>query len=892
MHRLIAQFPDSVLVALAGRLTPPLPGRGRTLAGHLARALATRQPAPPRDIRRRLWSALLAGLLRADGQPVSAESLCADVLARIARGLGREAPEPVAGAAGRARTPLANFGAALDRLLAPPPRAYVATGHDSAGADTADTARDDEDAALVAALRHGDATALESAWRDALRHPPRLLRHALAHEGAEAARRARFAEVLPESLLARTLRHLAPAADAFVTVLLARAPLFAAALGMSTRQPARVRRQLWAFILGYLAAWNGARFSARDCLDSLLGEAAALAGLSRRELAARLSRGLDGEAGADAAELRGLLVELARVPVESAETVAANVAEAEAAARGQKLMRGYDLLERLREALRGEFAGESSIPSGVVVELAERHPALWSRLRRELCAGAYAGERLGAGLEPAALRLIVLGLLAGIAATERGLRSARIATLARDIAGSDESAEVYRRVLRALARKRPAELDARSWRMLTGEALESMPAGSARARRGRIHDLAASRSDAGDVAEVPGASVATERTLPPPALAAEAPPAELVAMLAGLRRRGSALDRFVAAQPENQLTRLLFRLRGAEHHEIQVCADAIADACGFAGLDDQPGGLRDAKWTYILGEWLGEGRPFTRRDFARGLVRHLVARARWPDERGFRFLLDQQLKLDAVRDERVWLSATEGTAVRQPPSDARARGERLAALRAALAEGQRTTAAATVTPPSEPLPAPEPWSAPEATPPPGSAGDESDDHYIDNAGLVLAAPYLPRLFAMLDLLDGAVFRNAAAAERAAHLLQYLVDGREDAAPEFRLALNKLLCGIDLGTPLEGGFVIDERERQAVDGLLSGMLENWKGIGNTSVEGLRASFLSREGRLRRIDDAWHLLVAPRAYDMLLDTLPWGYSVIRHHWMRRVIHVSWR
>ena len=879
MHRLIAQFPDSVLVALAGRLTPPLPSRGRTLAGHLARVLATRQLASARDIRRRLWSALLTGLLRADGQSVSAERLCADALARIARSLGREVPQPVSGAAGRARTPLANFGVALDRLLAPVPRTSVAAGHDITGADIS---VHDEDLELAAALRHGDDATLESAWREALRRPPRLLHDALAHHGAEAARRARFAELLPKSLLARTLHHLAPAADEFVTVLLARAPLFAAALGMSTRQPARVRRRLWAFILGYLATWNGTRFSARGCLDSLLGEAAADAGLSRRELTARLSRGLDGEAAADAAELRGLLVELARAPAEHAETVAATVAEAEASARGQQLMRGYDLLESLREGLRGEFYGEAPILSGVVVELAERHPALWSRLRRELRAGAYAGAQLGAGLAPAALRLIVLGQLAEIAGADRGRRSARIAALARDIAESDESAKLYRRVVRALARKRPVELDAQTWRMLADAPMQGIQTGLPPASR------------SGDVTAISGPLAEGDQARPPPGVA-EVPPAELEAMLAGLRRQGAALDRFVAAQPENLLTRLLWRLRGAEHHEIQVCADTIADACGFTGLDAEPGGLRDAKWTFILGEWLGEGRPFERRDFVRGFVRHLAARARWPDERGFRFLLDQQLKLDGVRDERVWPYAAAATTVIQPTSDARARRERLAALRAALAEREDAldaaaeredaaaapaAAAATVTPPSA------------ATQPPSDDGEGGDDLYIDNAGLVLAAPYLPRLFTMLGLLDGAVFRDAAAAERAAHLLQYLVNGREDAAPEFRLALNKLLCGLDISAPIEGEFAIEERERQAVDGLLRGMLENWKGIGNTSVEGLRASFLSREGRLRFKDGAWHLLVAPRAYDMLLDTLPWGFSVIRHHWMRRVIHVSWR
>ena len=40
------------------------------------------------------------------------------------------------------------------------------------------------------------------------------------------------------------------------------------------------------------------------------------------------------------------------------------------------------------------------------------------------------------------------------------------------------------------------------------------------------------------------------------------------------------------------------------------------------------------------------------------------------------------------------------------------------------------------------------------------------------------------------------------------------------------------------------------------------------------------------------DAWHLLVEPRAFDMLLDQLPWSFSMIKHPWMDRVVYVDWR
>jgi len=58
--------------------------------------------------------------------------------------------------------------------------------------------------------------------------------------------------------------------------------------------------------------------------------------------------------------------------------------------------------------------------------------------------------------------------------------------------------------------------------------------------------------------------------------------------------------------------------------------------------------------------------------------------------------------------------------------------------------------------------------------------------------------------------------------------------------------------------------------------------------------LRQSFLMREGRLlrRESDDAWSLTVSTKAYDLLLDSLPWRFSTIRLPWMQTVLHVKWR
>ncbi|NBQ67871.1 MAG: hypothetical protein EBU46_03160, partial [Nitrosomonadaceae bacterium] len=168
----------------------------------------------------------------------------------------------------------------------------------------------------------------------------------------------------------------------------------------------------------------------------------------------------------------------------------------------------------------------------------------------------------------------------------------------------------------------------------------------------------------------------------------------------------------------------------------------------------------------------------------------------------------------------------------------------------------------------------------------------TEEIYIDNAGQVLAAPYLPRLFSMLKLVEEGAFVDRQAAERAVHLLQFMVN-EQTQSPEYQLTLNKILCGVSTGIPICREIAISAQEQETIEGLIRGMIQNWKTIGNTSISGLRETFLRRNGKLQLKEDGmWYLTVEPGVFDMLLDSLPWSFSVIKHSWMERAVHVTWR
>ena len=174
------------------------------------------------------------------------------------------------------------------------------------------------------------------------------------------------------------------------------------------------------------------------------------------------------------------------------------------------------------------------------------------------------------------------------------------------------------------------------------------------------------------------------------------------------------------------------------------------------------------------------------------------------------------------------------------------------------------------------------------------APGEGDPIYVTNAGLVLAAPFLPRLFQSLDMLetgpDGRMRIRPAQISRAVHLLQWAVDGRR-SAPEPLLCLNKLLCGVALATPVDHGIDPTAFETDTATALLRAIIGNWTIVSNTSIAGLQETFLQRDGRLERTSNGWRLQVQRKTVDVLLDHLPWGLSTIIHSLMPEPIFVKW-
>lgn len=164
---------------------------------------------------------------------------------------------------------------------------------------------------------------------------------------------------------------------------------------------------------------------------------------------------------------------------------------------------------------------------------------------------------------------------------------------------------------------------------------------------------------------------------------------------------------------------------------------------------------------------------------------------------------------------------------------------------------------------------------------------------VGNAGLCLLAPWFVRLFAMLGWLDEErkKFRSTASKVRAVYLLQYIVCGEEREWREAELAFNRLLTALPGNVPLPKCLPLTDEERQTADSMVAGVKVNWPQMGGTSVEGFRGSFLLREGTLEQEEERWLLTVEEKAYDILLETVPWGFRQIRLPWLKKHVQVRW-
>ena len=161
---------------------------------------------------------------------------------------------------------------------------------------------------------------------------------------------------------------------------------------------------------------------------------------------------------------------------------------------------------------------------------------------------------------------------------------------------------------------------------------------------------------------------------------------------------------------------------------------------------------------------------------------------------------------------------------------------------------------------------------------------------VAHSGIVLLAPFLKTFFSKLNLFEGTEWKSKEAQDRAVHLLKFLSTG-EQKIPEYSLTLEKIFCGLAIKEPIALEVSLQENEIKEAELLLGSVIEHWKVLQNTSMKGMRETFLKREGLITRKEEGWLLQVERKTPDVLLESIPWGYSTIHLPWNSYLIFVEW-
>lgn len=159
---------------------------------------------------------------------------------------------------------------------------------------------------------------------------------------------------------------------------------------------------------------------------------------------------------------------------------------------------------------------------------------------------------------------------------------------------------------------------------------------------------------------------------------------------------------------------------------------------------------------------------------------------------------------------------------------------------------------------------------------------------VDNAGLVLLHPFLKYFFQDVGLLDEQ--EQLTDPYLAAHVLHYVATGKEQDY-EHAMVFEKFLVDIPFYEVLPRNIEIPETVREKVKLLFNAVRTNWEPVNGTSDEGIRETFLAREGKLIIAEDLIRLVVERKTVDILLEKLAWSLGMVHLPWKKTLIHVEW-
>ena len=191
--------------------------------------------------------------------------------------------------------------------------------------------------------------------------------------------------------------------------------------------------------------------------------------------------------------------------------------------------------------------------------------------------------------------------------------------------------------------------------------------------------------------------------------------------------------------------------------------------------------------------------------------------------------------------------------------------------------------------------------------------------YILNGGLIFLSPFFKDLFSRLGFLhnETGLFKSFLTQSNAIHTLQYIIN-KKYSNPEWRMILNKILCGIDYNTNIYSSYVFNEDikikkkeilnlKKQCKDIIVTS-INTWKELevlksfkefkNGVNVTNFTKYFLERDAMLyifkvhykNKTLYKYIMDIASRCYDEDIKTIPWDIHNIFFPWGQNILQVN--
>ncbi|SEC21194.1 hypothetical protein SAMN04489761_2388 [Tenacibaculum sp. MAR_2009_124] len=163
------------------------------------------------------------------------------------------------------------------------------------------------------------------------------------------------------------------------------------------------------------------------------------------------------------------------------------------------------------------------------------------------------------------------------------------------------------------------------------------------------------------------------------------------------------------------------------------------------------------------------------------------------------------------------------------------------------------------------------------------------DTYVENAGVILAHPFLKYVLLNTKLYDEKT-KKITNPEKAIHLIHFVATGKEQDL-ESNMIFEKIICGIPPNQPINRFVYLSEEDKKEADNMLQAVLSNWEKMNNASNDLLRHEFFNRNGKLTLGKRTVSLKIERKPQDILLNKINWNMSMVKLPWLTTMIQVEW-